>query len=406
MRFRSILKIAIRSLNRNKMRSFLTMLGMIIGVAAVIAMLAVGQGARDAINAQIAALGTNVLLIFPGAFSQGGVHMEAGSSSRLTGDDVAAIKKTCPSIRYASPIARTSSQVKYGNQNWRTSIFGTHEEYLQIRDWDLQEGNIFTDADEHGATKVCVIGQTVVENLFGAGTATVGQVIRIKNLPFKVVGVLSEKGQNAMGQDQDDVILAPFSTIQKKLMGITFANSLIASATSEARIEESRQEINQVLSDRRKGSAGDGTDFTIRTQTDIGNAATQTSKTLSILLAAIACVSLLVGGIGIMNIMLVSVTERTREIGIRMAVGARGRDVLLQFLVEAMVISFTGGILGIATGAGFSILLSKVQGWPVTVSAFSILLGFGFSAAIGMFFGWYPARKAASLKPIDALRYE
>jgi len=406
MRFRSILKIAIRSLNRNKMRSFLTMLGMIIGVAAVIAMLAVGQGARDMINAQIAALGTNVLLVFPGAFTSGGVRMEAGSSSRLNEDDIATIKKSCPAVMYASPVARTTQQVKAGNQNWRTSINGAYSEYLDIRDWDMQEGVNYTDADERGANKVCVIGQTIVENLFGAGTNAVGQTIRIRNLPFKVVGVLSEKGQNAMGQDQDDIIIAPFSTVQKKLMGISYANSLVASATSETQIEEARQEINQALTDRRRGSSGDGTDFTIRTQTDIGNAAEQTSKTLSILLASIACVSLIVGGIGIMNIMLVSVTERTREIGIRMAVGARGNDVLLQFLVEALVMSFTGGIIGIAAGAGFSVLISKVQGWPVTVSVFSVLLGFSFSAAIGIFFGWYPARKAASLKPIDALRYE
>jgi len=406
MKFRSIVKIAIRSLNRNKMRSFLTMLGMIIGVAAVIAMLAVGQGARDTINAQIAALGTNVLLIFPGAFSQGGVRMEAGSSSRLNEDDITAIKKSCPAVMYASPIARTTQQVKAGNQNWRTSINGTYSEYLDIRDWDLQDGVNYADADERGANKVCVIGQTIVENLFGAGANAVGQTIRIRSLPFKVVGVLSEKGQNAMGQDQDDIIIAPFSTVQKKLMGITYANSLIASAASETQIEEARQEINQTLTSRRKSSSGDGTDFTIRTQTDIGNAAEQTSKTLSVLLASIACVSLIVGGIGIMNIMLVSVTERTREIGIRMAVGARGTDVLLQFLVEALVMSFTGGILGIAAGAGFSVLISKIQGWPVTVSVFSVLLGFSFSAAIGIFFGWYPARKAASLKPIDALRYE
>ncbi len=406
MKFRNILKIAFRSLNRNKMRSFLTMLGVIIGVAAVIAMLAVGQGARDAINAQIAALGTNVLLIFPGAFTSGGVRMEAGTTSHLTEDDITAIKKLCPAVLYASPMARTSAQVKAGNQNWRTSIQGVYSEYIDIRDWPLQSGLTFTDADERSATKVCIVGKTVIQNIFGVQANVVGQTIRIRNLPFKIIGVLSEKGQNAMGQDQDDLVIAPFSTVQKKLQGITFANSLIASATSEAQIEEARQEINQVLTDRRKGSGGDGTDYTIRTQTDIGNAAEQTSKTLSVLLASIACVSLIVGGIGIMNIMLVSVTERTREIGIRMAVGARSKDVLLQFLIEALVMSFTGGILGIATGGGFSLLISKLQGWPVTVSPLSILLGFGFSAAIGIFFGWYPARKAASLKPIDALRYE
>jgi putative ABC transport system permease protein len=406
MKFRNILKIALRSLNRNKMRSFLTMLGVIIGVAAVIAMLAVGQGARDAINAQIAALGTNVLLIFPGAFTSGGVRMEAGTTSHLTEDDITAIKKLCPAVLYASPMARTSAQVKAGNQNWRTSIQGVYSEYIDIRDWPLQSGLTFTDADERSATKVCIVGKTIIENIFGDQQNVVGQTIRIRNLPFKIIGVLSGKGQNAMGQDQDDIVIAPFSTVQKKLQGITFANSLIASARSEAQIEEARQEINQVLTDRRKGSGGDGTDYTIRTQTDIGNAAEQTSKTLSVLLASIACVSLIVGGIGIMNIMLVSVTERTREIGIRMAVGARSKDVLLQFLIEALVMSFTGGILGIATGGGFSLLISKIQGWPVTVSPLSILLGFGFSAGIGIFFGWYPARKAASLKPIDALRYE
>jgi putative ABC transport system permease protein len=406
MKFSNILKIATRSLNRNKMRSFLTMLGVIIGVAAVIAMLAVGQGARDTINAQIAALGTNVLLVFPGAFTQGGVRMEAGSSSRMTEDDAFAIKKSCRAVAFVSPMARTSAQVKAGNQNWRTSVQGVYPEYLDIRDWSLQSGLMITDADERSANKVCIVGATVIQNIFPGQQNVVGQSIRIRNLPFKIIGVLSGKGQNAMGQDQDDVVFAPFSTVQKKLMGISFANSLIASAQSETRIEEARQEINQVLVDRRKGSGGDGTDFTIRTQTDIGNAAEQTSKTLSVLLASIACVSLIVGGIGIMNIMLVSVTERTREIGIRMAVGARGRDVLMQFLIEALVMSFTGGILGVATGAGFSMLISQTQGWPVTVSPFSVLLGFGFSAAIGVFFGWYPAQKAASLKPIDALRYE
>jgi putative ABC transport system permease protein len=406
MKLTNILKIALRSLNRNKMRSFLTMLGIIIGVAAVITMLAVGQGARDMIKSQIAALGTNVILIFPGSFTQGGVRMEAGSASQLTEDDADAIKKQCAAVQFVTPIVRTTSQVKVSNQNWRTSIYGVYPEYVDIRDWPIKEGINLTDADQRGATKVCLVGMTVVKNLFPDNQSVVGQTVRIKNLPFKIVGVLSEKGQNAMGQDQDDQVIAPFSTVQKKLMGITFANSLTASAASEQLIDEARQEINQTLTDRRRGSGGDGTSFTIRTQTDLGNAADQTSRTLSILLASIACVSLVVGGIGIMNIMLVSVTERTREIGLRMAVGARGSDVLLQFLVEALVMSFTGGLLGIAAGAGVSNLMSKVQGWAVTVSPLSVILGFGFSAAIGIFFGWYPARKAAALKPIDALRYE
>jgi putative ABC transport system permease protein len=406
MRFRSILRIAIRSLGRNKMRSFLTMLGVIIGVAAVIAMLAVGQGARDAVSSQIASLGTNVIMVFPGATSQGGVRTEAGTSSRLTVEDVVAIKKQCPAVKYVSPTVRTSVQVKAGNQNWRTTIYGAYPEYLDIRDWPIEIGNNTTESDERSATKVCIVGQTIVDNLFDSNKNVIGQVVRIKNLPFKIIGVLVEKGQNAMGQDQDDIIIAPFSTIQKKVMGITFTNSLLASAVSEAQITEAKTEMNSAMTARRKGSEGDGTDYTIRTQTDIGNAAEATSRTLGLLLASIAGVSLLVGGIGIMNIMLVSVTERTREIGIRMAVGARGSDVLLQFLVEALVMSFTGGMLGIALGVGISVFISRFQGWSVTVSPMSIILGFGFSAAIGIFFGWYPARKAAALKPIEALRYE
>ncbi len=406
MRIFSILRMAARSINRNKLRSFLTMLGIVIGVAAVIAMLAIGQGAQNMINSQIASLGTNLLMIFPGAFTAGGVRSEAGTASRLSEDDAVAIKAQCPAVMYSTPMARTSAQVKAGGQNWRTSIYGAYPTYIKVRDWDLESGVCYTDADERGATKVCLLGQTVITNIFGAGANPVGQIIRIKNLPFTVVGTLIGKGQNAGGQDQDDCIIAPFSTIQKKLLGATYAGNLLASAVSIDQVEEARQEVNQVLKDRRKGSQGDGVDYTIRTQTDISNAANQTAQTLSILLASIAMVSLLVGGIGIMNIMLVSVTERTREIGIRMAVGAKGRDVLLQFLVEALVLSFLGGILGMIAGAGVSWIISKSQGWPISISAFSLLLGFGFSAATGIFFGWYPARKAASLNPIDALRYE
>jgi putative ABC transport system permease protein len=406
MRLFSIIRMAARSINRNKMRSALTMLGIVIGVAAVIAMLAIGQGARNAINSQIASLGTNLLMIFPGAFSSGGVRMEAGTASRLSEEDATFIKSGCSAVQNVTPMARTSAQVKAGGQNWRTSIQGAYPNYLQIRDWAIASGIEYSESDERGATKVCVLGQTVVVNLFGAGANPVGQVIRIKNLPFTVVGILESKGQNAGGQDQDDVIIAPFTTVQRKLIGATYAGSLMASAVSTALVEEARSQINQVLMERRKGSQGDGYDYTIRTQTDISNAANQTAQTLSILLASIALVSLLVGGIGIMNIMLVSVTERTREIGIRMAVGAKGKDVLLQFLVEALVLSFLGGMLGMIAGAGASWIISKSQGWPISISAFSLLLGFGFSAATGIFFGWYPARKAAALNPIDALRYE
>jgi putative ABC transport system permease protein len=406
MRILGTLTIAFRSIGRNKMRSFLTMLGIVIGVAAVIAMLAVGQGARDSINAQIASLGTNVIMIMPGAFTQGGARMEAGTASRLTEEDVSAIQKNCPSVNMVSPVARSSAQVKYGGQNWRTSIYGGYASYLRIRDWEPALGVNFTDSDERSANKVCLIGKTVADNLFGEGNDPIGMVVRVNDLPFKVIGLLSSKGQNAMGQDQDDLIVCPFSTVQKKILGENRVRQIITSALTQTDIESARQEINDALMNKRRGSEGDGSDYTIRTQTDISDMATATSKTLGMLLASIACVSLLVGGIGIMNIMLVSVTERTREIGIRMAVGARGKDVLLQFLVEALVLSFVGGILGIATGVGASWIISVSQGWAITVSPWSILLGFGFSAATGIFFGWYPARKAARLNPIEALRYE
>jgi putative ABC transport system permease protein len=406
MRLFSIIRMAARSINRNKMRSALTMLGIVIGVAAVIAMLAIGQGARDTINKQIASMGTNVLMVFPGAFSSGGVRMEAGTASRFSEEDAIAIKANCRNVLYVTPTARTGVQVKAGGQNWRTTIWGVYSSYIDIRSWELSTGMVFSDADVRGATKVCILGQTVVANLFDADINPIGQVIRIKNLPFTVIGVLTSKGQSGGGQDQDDLIIAPFSTVQRKILGSTYAQGLTASSVSAAAVEDARQEINQELMARRKGSQGDGFDYTIRTQTDISAMANQTAQTLSILLASIALVSLLVGGIGIMNIMLVSVTERTREIGIRMAVGARGRDVLLQFLVEALFLSFLGGVVGIIFGAGASWIISKSQGWPIAISGLSLLLGFGFSAATGIFFGWYPARKAAALNPIDALRYE
>jgi putative ABC transport system permease protein len=404
--FFNTLLLALREIRRNLLRSFLTMLGIVIGVAAVIAMLAVGQGARNSINAQIASMGTNVIMVMPGAFTQGGVRQEAGTASQLTEEDVASIRANCPSVAAVTPIARTAAQVTFGGANWRTSIYGGYPSYLVIRDWDLANGSNYTESDERSGNKVCIIGQTVADNLFGQGADPAGKIIRIKGLPFRVVGLLAAKGQNAMGMDQDDVIIAPFSTVQRKLAGQhNRVGSLMASAQSPELVGEARGEIDQALGNRRKGS-GDGTAYTIRTQTDISDMANQTANTLGMLLASIAGVSLLVGGIGIMNIMLVSVTERTREIGIRMAVGARGRDVLLQFLVEALVLSFFGGIIGIVAGAGASLLISKLQGWPVAVSAWSIVLGFGFSAATGIFFGWYPARKAAKLNPIEALRYE
>jgi putative ABC transport system permease protein len=406
MRPAALFFIALRSLARNKLRTFLTMLGIIIGVAAVIAMLAVGQGARAAVENSIASLGSNVIIIFPGATNQSGVRLAVGDVSHFTEADADAIRKEADQVRYVTPMVRTGSQLKVGGQNWRTSIYGVFPEYLQIRLWNVISGVPFAASDERGATKVCVIGKTVSDNLFGEGIDPVGRTLRIKNEPFNVIGLLEAKGQNALGQDQDDIVIAPYSTILHKVLGGIYAQSFFASAVSELAIPDASQQIDGILRRRMRTPDGVPSEFTIRTQTEIAQAATSTSQTLTVLLASIAAISLLVGGIGIMNIMLVSVTERTREIGIRLAVGALGRDILLQFLVEALVISVIGGLLGVIFGVGTSTLLSSTQGWAVQISPVSIAVAFGFSAATGIFFGWYPARKAAQLNPIDALRYE
>ncbi|MEO6096216.1 MAG: ABC transporter permease [Fibrobacteria bacterium] len=406
MRFSALVIIALRSLARNKLRSMLTMLGIIIGVGAVIAMLSVGQGAKEMVATSIAGLGTNVINVFAGGGGPGTVRTDAGTSSKMNEDDVEAIRNESPGLRYITPTARSGAQIKYGGQNWRTSVYGAYPEYLDIRNWGLTSGAPYTASDERGASKVALIGKTVATNLFGEGADPVGQTIRIKNLPFKVVGLLESKGQGSFGNDQDDIIIAPYSTVQKKLIGATFAQNLIASAVSEEAIPEASGQIDDVLRRRFRLSAFDTPDYSIRTQTEIAQAAGSVSQTMTVLLSSIAGISLLVGGIGIMNIMLVSVTERTREIGIRLAVGAKGRDILLQFLVEAVAISFCGGLIGIALGAGASAFLSSVQGWAVKLSPISVLVAFAFSAATGIFFGWYPARKAARLNPIDALRYE
>ncbi len=401
----NILKVAMRSLNRNKLRSFLTMLGIIIGVGAVIAMMAVGYGAQTRIQDQIATLGTNVLMIFPGSSNQGGVRGGMGSSSSLTTDDLAAIKEQCTAVQMASPAIRTGGQIVYGDNNWASTIMGGTAEYFPIRNWPLSSGQYFTEADVRGATKVCVLGQTVVDNLFRGGEC-IGAVIRIKKLPFKVVGVLAMKGQSAQGTDQDDIIIAPFTTVQKKVMGQTHLNTVLVSAVSDDAMGEAQAQITELLRVRHKLQAWEDNDFTVRSQTEIANAAESTTQVLTILLASIASISLLVGGIGIMNIMLVSVTERTREIGIRMSIGARGRDILFQFLIEAVVLSVLGGTIGVITGVTASKLISALAGWPTMVSATSVAMAFVFSAAVGIFFGFYPARKAAMLNPIDALRYE
>ncbi len=405
MNMLTILISSFRALQRNKLRSFLTMLGIIIGVGAVIAMLAIGQGAEYSVKDQIASLGTNVLIVFPGSQQQGAIRVGAGSMTTLTEDDAVAIQRECPAVAYVSPGTRTGGQVIAGNLNWATSIDGEGADYLEIRKWSVQDGDYFTDQDVKAAAKVCVIGKTVADNLF-PDADPVGQTVRIRNVPVKVIGVLSAKGQNALGQDQDDIVIAPYTTVLHRLSRFPFLRQVVISASTPAAIDDAQKQITDLLRMRHKITAGDADDFTIRNQTDIAQAATATTEILTILLASIASVSLLVGGIGIMNIMLVSVTERTREIGIRMSVGARGRDILAQFLIEALVLSLVGGVVGMLIGVIGSSVISSIAKWPTIVTAFSIVLSFGFSIAVGVFFGFYPARKAALLNPIDALRYD
>lgn len=405
MGFLETIRVAVDSLVRHKTRALLTMLGIIIGVGAVIAMVAVGQGAQTAVESQIASLGTNVLILFPSSSPFGGVSSGAGTGQTLTLADLDAIRQQCPSVGAVTPSARSNRQVVAGNLNWSTTIYGANTEYFTIRDWRLKAGEFFTDADVRGATKVAVLGNTVAENLF-PGQDPIGQMIRIHKLPFKVIGTMQSKGQNSMGSDQDDIIIAPFPTVQRKILGIDHVGNALLSATSKDRIPDAEREVTEVLRIRHKLQDWQDNDFTIRTQTEIASAASATSGIMTTLLGSIASVSLIVGGIGIMNIMLVSVTERTREIGIRMSIGARRRDILGQFLIEAVLLSVLGGLIGVAIGLIASNLISTIAGWPVFVSPESVGLAFLFSAAVGLFFGFYPARKASQLSPIDALRYE
>ncbi|MGH9441099.1 MAG: ABC transporter permease [Thermoanaerobaculia bacterium] len=398
-----ILKVGMQAIFRNKLRSALTMLGIIIGVGCVIAMIAIGAGASESIQSQIESLGSNFIMIFPGASTQGGAHLFS-DQSMLTEDDANAIKADCPSVAYVTPVARTTAQIVSGETNWGTSIQGVGVEWPLVRTWNTVQGAFFSDSDVRAATKVCVLGGTVNDNLFPASNG-VGQMVRIKNVPFKVVGVLEKKGGSMMG-DQDDVVIMPYTTALKRLIGRTKLNSIYVSATSVGTVDQAQEEITALLRQRHHLGPNQDSDFTMRSQQEFAQMSEQSSKTLSLLLASAAAISLLVGGIGIMNIMLVSVTERTREIGIRMAIGAKGAHVLVQFLIEAVTLAVFGGVIGIAAGIGASAIVSSKGGLPVHVSPASILLAFGFSAAIGIFFGFYPARKASRLDPIDALRYE
>ena len=395
----NLIKIAYRSLNKNKLRVFLTMLGIIIGVASVIAMLAIGEGSKENIATSMASLGINSVMIYPGSTNQGGVRMGAGSYSTLTLKDVDAITSRCEYITEISPVVNKSSQVIAGNQNWHTMVTGVLNPYFNIRDLTIASGNTFSSTDEHTAAKVCIIGQTVATNLFGLGTNPVGKFIRINSIPFKVIGLLAIKGQNTFGQDQDDIIIAPFSTVMKRMLSTLYLNSIIASATNENDIDKAKDQIGTIMRIQHRLTPSDQDDFTVRSQADIAHTFESISNVMTILLACIASISLLVGGIGIMNIMLVSVTERTREIGIR-------RDVLLQFIIESIFISVLGGIIGILLGLLIAVLVGTLGGWPVVVTGTSILLSFAFSSVVGIFFGWYPARRAAGLNPIDALRFE
>ena len=395
-----------RALGRNKLRSGLTMLGIIIGVGAVIAMVGVGQGASKQVQDQIAAMGSNMLFVSSGTVNRGGLRLGWGQTKTLVYNDMKAILRECPAVKEAAPGSSTTAQIVFGNDNWFTNVQGTEPQYFDIRSWSIEAGASFTQSDSDSAADVAVIGSSVRQNLFGA-TDPVGQTIRIKNLPFKVVGVLTSKGQSAaMGQDQDDVIFVPITTLQRKLTGETWLRFIVVSAVSQQASYAAQDEITALLRDRHRIRAGQDDDFQVRNLADIAQLADQSSRVMTLLLASIASVSLIVGGIGIMNIMLVSVTERTREIGIRMAIGATEQDVQRQFLIEAVVLSLIGGAAGIFFGVGSSLLITKGLGWAVLVSPMAIVAAVIFSAAVGIFFGFYPARKAARLDPIEALRFE
>jgi putative ABC transport system permease protein len=403
-------KIALRALKVNRTRSALTMLGIVIGVAAVIAMVGVGTGATARIQAQIQSIGSNLIIVLPGSLSSNGVRLGTGAVATLTEDDAKAIAAECPSVSAVAPSVRGGVQVVYGSNNWATSVQGVTPDYMTIRDYTMLSGEFFTNQDVDAAAKVAVLGETVVQNLFGNSDPT-GQVAIIKNVPFTVVGVLTPKGQSPSGQDQDDIILLPISTAKQKVLGANKANAkavstLMVQASGPSAMDQAQQEMEALLRERHRILGGQEDDFTIRNLTEVFAAQESSAQVMSILLGAIASVSLVVGGIGIMNIMLVSVTERTREIGLRQAVGAKTRDILSQFLVEAVTLSLLGGMIGIVTGLAASALISHFAQWSTQVSPLSILMAFVFSALVGVFFGYYPARKAAFLDPIEALRYE
>jgi putative ABC transport system permease protein len=406
MNFKNLIKIAVRALVRNKLRAILTMLGIIIGVGSVIAMLAIGQGSKKKIRDQMSSMGTNMIMIMPNFQRRGGVSLGASSSMVLKYSDVVALRNEAAAISEVSPEVRASGQIIYGNQNTQTTVYGVSEGYLPIKKLNISSGRVFNSNEVKSMAKVCILGQTVVNNLFGPGNDPIGLSIRIKNLPFLVIGVLESKGESGMGQDQDDLIIAPYTTVQRRLAAIDYINGIYASAISEEKSALAKAEVEEILRRAHKLKESDENDFRIMSQSELLETVSSISDVMTYLLGAIAGISLLVGGIGIMNIMFVSVTERTREIGLRMSIGGRGKDIMRQFLVESMLLSILGGALGVI----FGVLVAKVAGIlmdsPTVVTTQSVVLAFAVCFAIGVFFGWYPARKAANLNPIDALRYE
>jgi putative ABC transport system permease protein len=398
-------RIALRALARNKLRSFLTMLGIIIGVGAVIAMVAIGEGAKKRVQDQIASLGTNVLVVLPGTVTLGGARTGSGGRQTLVAGDARAIMNEISLVSGASPVLRGVQQVIAGDQNWSTSVQGVAPEFQQIRNWSVSEGRFISDSDVESTAKIALIGQTVAKNLFGE-ESPLDAIIRIKKIPFRIIGVLGSKGQTGFGQDQDDTIMIPYTTMQKRILGITYVQQIVVSAVSPEQTQQVQEQITTLLRQRHRLRAGRDDDFNIRNLSDITEAASNSATVMAVLLGSIASVSLLVGGIGIMNIMLVSVTERTREIGIRMAVGARSRDIMLQFIVEAVVMAASGGLIGILIGIGSSVLLKSLVQLPALIRPDIVAIAFLVSGSVGVFFGFYPARKAANLDPIEALRYE
>lgn len=402
----NLIKIAVRALANNKLRGFLTMLGIIIGVASVITMLAIGQGSKRSIQAQISEMGSNMIMIHPGADVRGGVRQDASAMETMKLQDYEDIVDETRFVSAVSPSVNSSGQAIYGANNAPTTVYGISPDYLEIRRYKVEDGDMFTEQDIQTAAKVCVVGKTVVDNLFPDGSNPVGKVIRFQKLPFRIVGVLESKGYNSMGMDQDDLILAPYTTIQKKVLAITHLQGITCSALKEEYTDQAIDEISEILRRNHKLKESDDDDFTIRSQQELSTMLTSTTDMMTVLLAAVAGISLLVGGIGIMNIMYVSVTERTREIGLRMSIGAKGIDILAQFLIESILISVTGGLIGVVFGVGAALVVNGVAHFPIYIQPWSVILSFAVCTVTGVFFGWYPAKKAAQLDPIEAIRYE